>query len=66
MVVEMIRAGGRIVLKKIQELFIAVLGTETVPKEWRKCHHYTNFQEGRQARPRQLQTHQLILSHIYK
>ena len=33
MVVEMIRARGKIALKKIQELFNAALGTETVPKE---------------------------------
>ena len=32
-VVEMIRAGGEIALRKIKELFNAVLGTETVPKE---------------------------------
>ena len=30
----MIKAGGEIALKKIQELFNAVLRTEIVPKEW--------------------------------
>ena len=30
---EMIRAGGEIALRKIQELFNAVLRTKTVPKE---------------------------------
>ena len=33
-VVEMIREEGEIALRKIQELFSAVLRTETVPKEW--------------------------------
>ena len=33
-VVEMIRAEGKIVLRNIQELFNAVLRTETVPKKW--------------------------------
>ena len=34
-VAEMIRAGDEIALRKIQELFNAVLRTETVPKEWK-------------------------------
>ena len=37
MVVELIRAGGKIALKKIQELFNAVLGTETVLKHWKNA-----------------------------
>ena len=36
-VAEMIRAGGEIALRKIQELFNAVLRTETVPKEWKNA-----------------------------
>ena len=32
---ETIRAGGEIALRKIQELFNAVLRTETIPKEWK-------------------------------
>ena len=33
-VAKRIRAGGEIALRKIQELFNAVLRTERVPKEW--------------------------------
>ena len=44
---EIIRTGGEIALRKIQELFNAVLRTETVPKEWGKCHHHTDIKEGR-------------------
>ena len=36
-VAETIRAGGEIALRKIQELFNAVLRTETVPKEWKNA-----------------------------
>ena len=36
-VAEMIRAGGELALRKIQELFNAVLRTETVPKEWKNA-----------------------------
>ena len=36
-VVEMIRAGDEIALKKIQELSNAVLRTETMPKEWKSA-----------------------------
>ena len=36
-VVEMIRSGEKISLKKIQGLFNAVLVTETVPKEWKNA-----------------------------
>ena len=36
-VAKMIRAGGEITLRKIQELFNAVLRTETVPKEWKNA-----------------------------
>ena len=34
-VVEMIIAGSEIALRKMQELFNAVLRTETIPKEWK-------------------------------
>ena len=63
-VAEMIRAGGEIALRKIQELFNAVLRTETVPKEWKKCHHHTDIKEGRQERPCQLQTYQPTLTYL--
>ena len=36
-VVEMIRAGSKIALRKIQELSNAFLRTETVPKEWKNA-----------------------------
>ena len=36
-VAEMIRAGGELALTMIQELFNAVLRTETVPKEWKSA-----------------------------
>ena len=36
-VAEMIKAGGEIALRKIQELFSAVLRTETLPKEWKNA-----------------------------
>ena len=62
-VVEMIRAEGKIALRKIQELFKAVLRTETVPKEWKKCHRHTEIKEGRQERPCQLQTYQPTLTY---
>ena len=34
-VVEKIRAGGEIALRKIHEVFKAVPRTETLPKEWK-------------------------------
>ena len=34
---KMIRVGGEIALRKIEELFNAVLRTETVPKEWKNA-----------------------------
>ena len=36
-VVEMIRAGGEITVRRIQELFNVVLRTETVPKDWQNA-----------------------------
>ena len=36
-VVEMIRAGGEITVRKIQELFNAILRTEIVPKDWKNA-----------------------------
>ena len=63
-VTEMIRAGGEIALRKIQELFNAVLRTETVPKEWKNPHHHTDVKEGRQERPCQLQTYHPTLTYL--
>jgi len=60
-VIEMLKAGGDIVKEKIRELFNIVIRREQVPKEWKKCHHHTDFQEGRQERPRKLQTDQFAL-----
>ena len=64
-VVEMIRAGGEITVRKIQELFNAILRTEIVPKDWKKCPSvHTDTQKGRQERPCQLQTHQSALPYL--
>ena len=63
-VVEMIRAGGEIALRKIHELFNAVLRTETVPKEWKTTTTTLILKEGRQERSYQLQTYQPTLTYL--
>lgn len=35
--IEMVRAGGDVALKKIKELFTTVVGTEKVPKVWKNA-----------------------------
>ena len=42
----MIRAGGEITVRKVQELFNAVLRTETVPKDWKNVIVTLIFKKG--------------------
>ena len=60
-VAERIRVGSETALRKIQELFNAVLRLETVPKEWKDA---TDIKEERQERHCQLQTYQPTLTYL--
>ena len=64
-VVELIRAGGKIAQRKIHELFNAVLRTETVPKEWKNTTITLILKKGDK---KDLASYRPIslLSHIYK
>ena len=65
-VAEMIKAGGEIALRKIQELSNAVLRTETVPKEWKLATITLILKQGDKKDFAKYRPPLSLHSHIYK